>query len=255
MEDGVLGGALVVEHPEDLLVRVPVVDDQRDAVPLRDRGCAPGTTPPARPSPRARCGSGRARSPPRPAPGAARRAGRSRRARRRSPCRRRPRWGAARRRPARSGAGRPARPTSATTGRRRRPAPAAARSPRPRPRSRRRRRRPTPIPRARRRPAAPPGRCRGGCGCPAPGAGSGSGDGGGSPRRLARERPPSRLTLRPTASGARARSLASSSRRSSSSTIDGSSLVKIGVGGASGVPDGGQRRGRPDGLRPRRSAR
>ena len=129
---------------------------------------------------------------------------------------------------------RPAPPTSGTTGRRPRPAPAAARSPRRRPRSRRRRRRPTPTRRARRRPAAPPGRCRGACGCPAPGRAAAPGTAAARPAC-------SRGWRRPT-------HRLSSSRRSSSSTIESSSFVNTGVGGASGIP-GLERPGRPDRLR------
>ena len=63
------GGADVVEHPQHVVVGVAVVDHQRAVEPLGQLRRARGTTPPGRRGPRARCGSGRARSPPPPAPG------------------------------------------------------------------------------------------------------------------------------------------------------------------------------------------
>ncbi len=57
-----LRGALVVEHPQHVGVRVPVVDDQRLAVPLGDRRCGPGSSPPGRPAPPHRCGTCPSRS-------------------------------------------------------------------------------------------------------------------------------------------------------------------------------------------------
>ena len=53
----VSGRALVVEHPQDVGVRVPVVDDQRLAVPLGDRDVRRGSSPPAPCGRRRRCGT------------------------------------------------------------------------------------------------------------------------------------------------------------------------------------------------------
>ena len=54
--------------PQHVVVGVAVVDDQRLVEPLGERRCGAGTTPPARPGPPRRCGSGRARSRPPRAP-------------------------------------------------------------------------------------------------------------------------------------------------------------------------------------------
>ena len=100
MEDDALGRAGVVEHAQHVVVGVAVVDDQRLAVPLGHLDVRPEGRllhVAARP---ARCGSGRARSPPRRVrrcrpPGRRSRPGprRARRPRRAAA----PRWGAARR--------------------------------------------------------------------------------------------------------------------------------------------------------------
>ena len=103
MEDDPLGRAGVVEHPQHVVVRVAVVDDQRLAVPLAPSRCARGRTPPA-PRP-----SGPVRKWSSPVSPTARTSLRRRPARRSRPARRRarpavgraaaPRWGAARLRP------------------------------------------------------------------------------------------------------------------------------------------------------------
>ena len=100
--------ALVVEHPQHVVVRLTVVDDQRLAVPLGDGDVRPETRLLGGPPVRRRCGTCPARSRRCRGPGAGRRAPRSRAAPR--PDRRAgaPRWGAGRPRPAPHGAGRPA---------------------------------------------------------------------------------------------------------------------------------------------------
>ena len=234
VEDGVLGRALVVEHAQHLVVGVPVVDDQRDAVlawrcrmcARNEASCAAQPSSPVRKRSRPVSPTARTRG------SAASRSISARRVVRR-------RAGAGLVGVQRHG-GEHARVPGGQRGRppRRRHVDADLHQPRDAHGGRGgdlgvdRRLVGQPSSPARRPPAAPPRRCRGACGCPAPAPAAAPG--------TAAARPAGWRGRTPTGScGGLARLPppdSSSSRASSSSTIDSSSFVNTGVGGASGVP-------------------